>query len=297
MKKCLALMFACAFVGSLVSAQSGPWLAYTYKASIKRLDNQIGTVKYSLGAFDQSANTEAILDSYTTAKDSLSGYLLVPVCIGCAEGGSESSQPFGTSFLYVMRKGDKQDNIWKFETEVSAALFNKGVGIRGEDEEELAAFPTSLKKLTQAGMGFTFVFEDMGLTNDTKYGEVPYGFLGNGSSEGVITQTGFGKAKSLSETTVDFCQGTTTIRCHVVTSISGGMTGFVVQQGVCTEVPMWDVCALTLTPSGVMYGTWSIKLNESFSSDLNDLADFDEVEEAIVEKMDGYLLGGMTSAD
>jgi len=297
MKKCLALMFVCAFVGSVVSASSGSWLAYTYKASIKRLDNVISTVKYSTDVYDQKTNASIIFDSYTTAKDSFKGYLLVPLCVGCAEEGSSGSVPFGDSYLYIMRGDDKTDTIWRFSPEVGAGLFNKGVTIRPE-EDALAAFPTSLKKLTQAWMGFSFEFSDADLSIITKYGEVPYGFLGIGSADGVITQTGFGKAKSLSETTVSFCSPSTTIACHVITSISGGMTGFVNQKGVCTEVPIWDVCSLALIPNGVMYGTWSIKLSEKVSETINGFSDFEDVEAYIVDKMDGYLLGEeTTSAD
>jgi hypothetical protein len=290
MKKCLALMFVCAFAGSMASAQ---WLVYSYKASIHRLDNQISTVKYSADEFDLKANTEAILDSYTTAKDSLNGYLLVPLCIGCSEDGADSSQGFDGSILYVTRKGDKTDGVWKFGAEVDAALFNKGVGLRPEGDER-EAFPTSLKKLTQADMGMYYAFEGADLSIDTKYGEVPYGFLGIGSATGEIEQTGFGKAKSLSETTVDFCQGTTTIECMVITSIEGELIGWVVQTGVCTEVPMWDVCALTTTPNGTLHGDWSLKLNEKLSTQVNNSNDVDSL---MVDKLGKYLVGESSSAD
>jgi hypothetical protein len=179
---------------------------------------------------------------------------------------------------------------------VWAALFNKGVGIRPEDDAR-AAYPTSLKKLTQADMEVLYSFEGADLTIDTKYGEVPYGFLGIGSDSGSIEQTGFGKAKSLSETTIDFCQGTTTKECMIITSIDGELVGYVTQIGVCTEVPMWDVCSLALTPNGTLHGDWSIKLSESLSEDVNGMTDFADIDALMVDKLGKYLVGENSSAD
>lgn len=268
MKKWLALLLLCSFVGSVASAQ---WVVYDYKVSIKRLNSLISTIKYSTDNYDQASNTSLVFDSYTTAIDTLYGYLMVSICAGCdEETGSGGSMPFDSAVLLVRRKSDKTKAIWRFEPEVSAALFGKGVTLRPEDDE-LAAFPTSLKKLNQMWVAVVFEFADN--ADDApfgKYGDWPYGFLGHGSAEGIIEATGFGTAKLLSETSVSFCRPPTNTSCFVLDKMpQGRMVGFVFQKGVCTEVPMWDVCTLDLLSEGVMHGTWSIKLNNSLSTKVN----------------------------
>jgi len=302
MKKWLALMFVSAFVGSVASAQ---WLVYDFKASLKRLDAQLTQVKYSANVYDQKANTEAYLDSYTVASDSLKGYLQVPICIGCNDNGTDSSQAMA-SLLYIVRKDDKSKAIWKFAPEVSAGLFNKGVGVRIIDPDDLLGGPTSMKGLSQAWLDFWFPFEDQGILApfgkfNTDY---QYGFLGFGSVEGYIDYAGFGKAKLDSQSSVGVCGGSTSSACYMISTISGSLTGSSEWTGLCAQAPIWDICAFAGDPLGgpltraTVNGSWSIKLNNKVSAAVNG-ASTDAAKEAIlVDKLGGgELIGSSASED
>lgn len=274
MKKWLALLLLSAFVGSVASAQ---WVVYDFKASIKRLDDTISTVKYSPNVYDQSSTVPLIFDSYKVYVDSLWGYLLVPICIGCSDDGSDSSLPFGDAFLYLRRKADKTRAIWVLPAEVQAALFAKGVTNR-PDEEILGRSPTSLKKLNQVWMQLSFEFGDQGLEAPLgKYGDLPYGFLGHGSATGVLTGTGFGYAKLLSQTTVNFCSPSQDANCFVVSSIKNGrmVSLELVQKGICEDfIPIWDMCSdeegvMATTELAVAHATWNLKINNTLSTSAN----------------------------
>ena len=294
MKKCLAILFVCAFVGSVASAQ---WLVYDYKASIKRLDNQIKTVKYSADMYDQKANTETLMDTYAQVSDSLSGYLLVPICIGCAEIGSDTSLPFGDSFIYVNRKADKTKGWWKMDAVVAAGLQDKDVTWRKEGDA-LEFGPTSLKKLQHAWGSVVYAFEDIAPdAPHGKYGNWPYGFLGHGSAEGTITSTGFGDAKLLSETITGFCSPTTEESCLVVSNIVGTMVGIVLQKPVCEVPVIWDVCSLSGMFDAVISGTWSIKLNQKVTGKANASEDTDAFESWLKSKYGFSSFVGEDSAE
>lgn len=286
MKKWFLLTCVFAFVGSLaVSAQTtmggAQYWVYNYTNSIKRLDLKITSVKYSPDEFDQSSPlwTE-LLESYTTASDTLTGYLVVPVCFDCT-GTADTSAPFSVgnaydeSFIYVIRKADKTKTVWKVTADVYAGLFNLGVGVRPLDEDDALSemgYPTSKKKLTQAWMQVYFDFEDLAddaLFNST-FGYLPYGFYGFGYEYIWLGHAGFGKAKTI--TTGGFCIPSG--HCFVITSItSGRMAGYAYHKGVCGAPPIWDVCTLYPYPESATHGTWSLRLNEAMSSAFNGTLD------------------------
>jgi len=281
MKKSLAAVcFLFVFVGSLANAQ---YRVYDFKASITRLDLQIVKVKYSENEFDQKGEIvyplyNGLADTYGTAKDTLSGYLVVPICLDCCEeceGAADTSLSFDEEYtaLFLTRKGDKTKSVWVFgedeELEVGAALFNKGVAVR-PDEDDLEPAPTSLKKLKSAWMYVDFSFEDC--ADDAPYGKLgdwPYGFLGHGSAYGYLAMTGFGKAEVLTYTTQGsdaWCGPSTpseTDWCFAVSSISGSVVGWVEQKPVCLLPAIWDVCDIESNVwEGVLNGTWSVKYNK-----------------------------------
>lgn len=306
MKKWLALMFVSAFVGSVASAQ---WLVYDFKASIKRADTKLEKVKYSVNVYDQKANTEAYLDTVTAVSDSLKGFLMVPICVGCNENGVGSSMEM-PSWLYSTRKHDKTKAVWKFETSVSSGIFGKGVAGRFNEnvEDALQEGPTSLEGLKEAWMSFSFNFltpDDSFITGEMGNDYV-YGFLGIGSTDGSLTQAGFGKVKIDTQSSVGVCGGSTSSACFMIKSIDGHLTGMSNWTYVCGPA-IWDICLVTdedpagslLDPSAASVdGSWSIKLNSKVSADVN-AAPTDYAKEAIlVDKLGGgALIGDSASSD
>jgi VCBS repeat-containing protein len=283
------------------------WLVYDYRASIKRLDTRLDKVKYSVGAYDQKPNTEAYLDTATATSDSLRGFLLVPICVGCNENGTGTSLEMD-SYLYVTRKDDKTGAVWKFGTAVSAGTFAKGVAGRFNEnvEDNLQQGPTSLKKLDEAWMVFAFDFlSPDGMTISGPFGvEYLYGFLGTGSVDGNLVQAGFGKVKADKQSSVGVCGGSTVDACFMITSISGSLTGVSTWTYICGPA-IWDICSLTaesatgtlLDPStATVDGSWSVKLNKKVSAAVNS-ASTDAAKEAIlVNKLGGgELIGGAVS--
>lgn len=300
MKKWFLLMCVCAFVGNVVSA--GSWLVYDYKASIKRLDYKIANTKYSLSTPDGTSGlVTSALESYTTASDSLKGFLLLAMCEACGVyNGSDVSLPFDEAYLYLMRGADKTKNVWKFEAEVSSSLFGVGAYPESEILEQNTdgpqpGSPTSYKKLTQAGMLVGFELGDCFIPETGaqfgNWGTFPYGFLGHGSESGDVAAAGFGKAQTLTKSS--FCNPTAS--CFQVTSINGNLVAQVFQKGVCGRPPLWDVCTLEAVVESVMSGTWSVKLNNKLTDSFNAGAGNQNAADEITIIGDNYLrtkLGG-----
>jgi len=306
MKKWLALIFVSAFVGSVASAQ---WLVYDYKANIKRLDTQLTKVKYSLNVYDQKANTEAYLDTATAKADGLKGFLMVPICIGCNEDGTDSSLGMG-SWLYVMRAGDKGKAVWKFETEVSSGIFAKNVAARFNENQsdDLEGGPTSLKGLNEAWMslGFEFATPDDEYLTGPLGNDYVYGFLGIGSTDGYLYLGGFGKVTTDTQSSVGVCGGSTSNACYIISSINGSLVGDSNWTYVCGP-SMWDMCTLTggeeigssLDPVyATVDGSWSVKLNKKVSMAVNAASSDYAKEVILVNKLGGKrLIGDSASAD
>ena len=291
MKYVIAMVMAAVMVLSEVSG--GDWLVYSYKANIKRMDTKITKAKYSFDVYDKNADASILIDTYKTASDTLSGYLMIPVCIGCSEVGSDSSIPFGESYLYVIRRSDKTKAVWKFMPELDAGLFSKDVAPRPENDV-LAGYPTSLKKLNQSWVGLNFFFEDMGLAESYDSYLLPYGFLGYTSSEGAISSVGFGEAKTVTNTVssgLGLCDPLETTSCSMITAVKDGrIVGKVTHQGVCGAPSIWDVCSLEQTLTSVLYGSWSIRLNSKISASVNDMEELTDVEEFLINKLGGKSL-------
>lgn len=300
MKKLFALICVGAFAGSMASAQ---WLVYDYKASIKNLELKVTTVKYSLEDYDSSDYTVSDeLDSYTVVSNSLSGFLVIPMCMSCSpQYGAYTSVAFpngyaipenGGSKLYLKRSADKTKKIWKFDADVAAGLFNQGVAVRPDSDSDMSGTPTSLTKLTQAWMWVDFEFDaypndiewdseneyyietdgDFQYAQYSPYGLLPYGWLGFGSDYGYTAATGFGKAKAVTEEAL--CQADSF--CFAVDSISGSIIGWDWHIGVCSLPSIWDLCYQFEGPiqqgeynetNGVITGTWSVKINKKVSEE------------------------------
>jgi len=263
MKKCLALLFACVFVGSMASAQ---YLVYDYKANIKGLKDTVSVIKYSADEFDLKADTSAKLDSFSVGSESLKGFLVVPACASCDGYGTESF-PFDTdySYLYIMRTSDKAKNVGGFEPDAYAALFNKGVGVRPVDDAR-AESPTSMKNLKGASMEL-YIETDGYVGTDPAQKYFAWAIL-DYAKEVYLDMTGFGSAKVT--TITGACSDSS---CIAVSAISGTVTGYAYMGAACGEPPIWDVCSLELVTDSAISGTWSIKLNNKVSGEFSDTDD------------------------
>lgn len=289
-------MCACVFVGSLVSAQ---YVVYDYKASIKRMDLQLGNYKYSPDVYDAKDTVTVPWDSYTTAKDTLKGYLVLPVCAGCNEDGTDTS--IGNSaLLIVTRKGDKSKGVMALYPSVSSAVFGKTVGGRPADDE-LAAGPFSMKKLNEAWMSMSYAIPAIDdVYQSTKFGDIPAGFLGMGSVEANVMHAGFGKVESVTPKSDPGLCGNVDPEssCLTLKSVSGDLVGETAQTYVC-ELSIWDMCSFTLdTPAGaivdsaVLHGSWSVKYNKKATADVNGLSDEDDLFDYLKSKLGGkYWMG------
>lgn len=251
---------------------SGQWLAYDFKASIKRLDNKLGIVKYSPDVYDGVSRAQAVFESYSTVSDTLTGLLFVPECASCCNCGEP--EPNSQAILFIKRKGDKTKALWEFNADFITGAFGKKAAMRcGEDV--LAGGPTSLKGLDQAWANLFLTFDEAGTLEEYgKFGLWPYGFLGFCSGAGEITCTGFGKVKTLIQSTTGNCnESAKTSACVELQSVSGQLTGTVEQIGGCSEPPIWELCSFgEFSPAGqmrydaVVSGSWSLKLNRKLSS-------------------------------
>lgn len=282
MKKILAALLVGAFGLSAV-AQS---VVYDYKASFKRVDPQykIRTIK------EDGSSYKAVTESYGIASDSITGYIVLPVCEDC-DGELESSLEDFEGVAYLVRKGDKISKkaelpfVLKTDVDAAAAIFGKEAYIVGYPTD---GDPSDVKNLKNAWMTLNFWAPgatdldpenviDSGMLIPAAAGEdVWLGFLGLDNVAGsrpYVWNKGFGTVKTISQaeaTTLGFCDGDTTPgwSCAIIQSISGSTLGEFAYEGLCGNTPMWDLCDPTedgMVNVAPIAGTWTLKYNASLS--------------------------------
>ena len=291
MKKTLIAMLIAVVSTSLFAAD---YLAYDYKASIKRLDLVVTYKK-----------NNPIMQNYKVANDTINGVVLIPICANCLEeGGVESSmdmsqvQPMGW-FVRVGDKLSKKNGIpfVAFDDEVFVATAKFGAYTLGKDPR-----PQNRKSNKYAWMKLGYALGDNDGSIDVKEiqkkfsGEdIDYRFLGASNTDaGYVVNTGFGTVKPTSETVTEFdpCEGVVrddTYYCDMVISITGTLCGgpqFDIMMdeaptdplynGLCNTTPMWDICEEDLEHHAVICGTWTLKYNASLTK-----AFFEEGETAV----------------
>jgi len=283
MKKILVALLVGAF-GISAMAQS---IVYDYKATVKRVDPQykVRTIKGS------SSSYKAVTESYGIASDTISGYVVLPVCEDC-DGDLETSLDrddfVGTA--YLVRKGDKLSKkagkpfIAVTDAEARAAIFGKDAYIVGYPSN---GNPSDVKNLKSAWMWMWVELPgatdtdpdtviDSGLLIPAAPGENVYlGFLGldNLYEYSCFRSTGFGTAKILSYSeaaSLGFCDGAeaSSWSCAIIQSISGTVQGEYFYEGLCGVTPMWDLCDPTddgNTGYAPVTGAWTLKYNASLS--------------------------------
>ncbi len=294
MKKVLAALLVASF-GAGLMAQN---VVYDYKASIKRLDASFAIKKIN--------KAQAVTQSYKVVSDTISGYVVLPMCISC-EGPAESLLSFEAdkpSMAYLVRKGDKLSKGSKIygtsknvpyvlvtEVDGAAALF--GAFNNLTDEENRHKPLTSIKAANKAWMKLNYAMPEDSVSISTKkvlskLGEegITLGFLGltntaASAPETKVQHTGFGTAqiKSWSEAaSLGWCDSHpgTEGSCQIVNTITGTLVGYPKYLGMCDATPMWDVCynaeddtATEDVNDGVICGTWTLKYNKTMTSKYN----------------------------
>jgi hypothetical protein len=287
MKKILAALLVASF-GAGLMAQN---LVYDYKASIKRLDAQFSV---------KTANkVKFVASSYKVASDTISGYVVLPICVGCYAGGVESSldEEF-TGMAYLVRKGDKLSKkagvpyVLVTPVDANAAIFGAYVNIKDAQGRPQA----SIKAANKAWMWLDYALPNDATSISTKYvlknvaeDQITLGFLGltnTGVEEGTLVQhTGFGSAKITGwsqAAELGWCADgeAASGSCQYVSSISGTLVGYPTYLGMCGVTPMWDVCYSAVAPintdmvnDGVISGSWTFKYNQSVTKGYNAATD------------------------
>ena len=308
MKKILAAILVCAFGVSAMAAS----VVYSYKSSFTRIDPIYKVRTIGTG----SSKVKTVTESYSTKKDTIDGYIILPVCEECngtceeCNGTLESSIDdfYGTGYFgtgYFTRKGDKlgrKANIFgtvKTTVYAEAGIFGKNAYVTGHPN--IQGDPSDLKELKSAWMWVYFGLpgaEKVDPNSVVKSGDIIkgagdedvfYGFLGLDNVEGYsVSNAGFGSVKVVSHTEaakLGFCEGDpgSSYSCQIINSIAGSTIGWFEYEGLCNNTPMWDLCdpsAVNKVTEAPIVGTWSLKYNNALS-DLGDSAK----EEAILNKL------------
>lgn len=279
MKKFIAaLLFAS--IGAGLMAQT---LVYDYKASIKRLDAgfKVRTVK----------KVKMVTEDYKVASDVISGYVTLPICVGCdVDGVSSSMDDSFAGKAFLVRKGDKLSKkaglpyILVTDAKANAAIFGAYVDVK--DEKEQKPLP-SIKNANKAWMWLDYQLPANSTVISTKYvlknvaaEEMAIGFLGLTNTgrydepKDYVYNTGFGTAKVTSwyeAAALGWCKEgeDKSGSCQYVNTISGTLVGYPTYLGMCNVTPMWDVCydATTATVNdSVICGSWTLKYNAKLTS-------------------------------
>jgi len=283
MKKILAALLVASF-GAGLMAQN---LVYDYKASIKRLDAQFSV---------KTANkVKFVASSYKVASDTISGYVVLPICVGCYAGGVESSldEEF-TGMAYLVRKGDKLSKkagvpyVLVTPVDANAAIFGAYVNIKDAQGRPQA----SIKAANKAWMWLDYNLPNDSVRISTKYvlpkvaedgidlgflGLTNIGYTGKGAT---VSHTGFGAAKItgwVEAAELGWCVNTAGAEgsCQYVSSIAGTLVGYPAYRGMCNVTPIWDVCYSVAEGNtvnhheGVISGSWTFKYNKSVTKGYN----------------------------
>lgn len=309
MKKFIAaLLFAS--IGAGLMAQT---LVYDYKASIKRLDAgfKVRTEK----------KVKFVSEEYKVASDTISGYVTLPICVGCNVDGVESSvgEDF-TGYAYLVRKGDKLSKkagvpyVLKTPVTANAAIFGAYVDVKDEQKQAPRA---SIKNATKAWMWLDYQLPSNSTKISTKYvlsnvaaEEITLGYLGLTNTgryedpKSYVYNTGFGTAKVTSwykAADLGWCEDGTEEggSCQYVNTISGTLVGYPTYLGMCGVTPMWDVCydAVNNTATindGVICGSWTLKYNAAATKGFNAA---DDGEEYLVKKLGASSMAAVIDGD
>lgn len=286
MKKILAALLVASFGAGLMAQD----LVYDYKASIKRLDAQFSVKSEKKDKF--------VASSYKVASDTISGYVVLPICVACHEDGVESTMGDDfTGTAYLVRKGDKISKkagvpyVLVTPVDAAAAIFGAYVNIK----DEVGKPKANIKAANKAWMWLNYTLPNNYVNVSTKYvlknvaeADMPMGYLGltnvgiaqtEDGEYSMVQHTGFGTAKITGwyeAAELGWCiDGTESSgSCQYVNTISGTLVGYPTYLGMCLVTPMWDVCYnendnIDMVNNSVISGSWTLKYNKSVTANYN----------------------------
>lgn len=307
MKKILFAVLASTFATALMADY-----VYDYKASIKRIDPS-----YKVRTFTENqSKVKGVTESYNVVSDTLSGYIVVPRCIGCDEDGIVTSLNNKNGKAYIVRKGNKyakytaeydenneyvkdvSEKVLVTPVVMSSGIFGAYVYNAAKDGKPRA----DIKDAKKAWMSLDYASQNNESTKIPftailkNVGETPqwYGFLGV-DNLGVVNvySTGFGTVAQLSQKDkyeFGVCDDNVIdgYSCQYINTISGSLIGYANYMGACDITPMWDLCysarkenSMMPINEAVITGTWTLKFNKS----LTKITDAAEQQAAILSKL------------
>jgi len=320
MKKILVAILGGA-IGLSAVAQT---VVYDYKATFKRINPIIKIRKVN--------KVDTVTESYDVSSDTISGYVMLPVCDDCF-GPVDTGNNRGHA--YLTRKGDKYSKaanipfVTKVDVWAESAVFGQNAFIEGRAPADTD--PADEKELKKAWMWLWFDMHDpldltlapapaVGVVADAGHHILAnqvvkklavdakdplsylwYGFMGlDNSLGGWVDNAGFGSVKIYSSSSsLGLCGRQDGRPCRLIQNISGSTLGDFTYQGICTGIPMWDLCAPDAMGAGAnvwqppvinmapIAGTWTLKLNTTLTkiTGANPKAKRDAQELAIYKKL------------
>lgn len=275
MKKLLtAILIGIVSATVFAAGESAQFNVYDYKASIKRIEYVMTTKKAN--------KVQHLLESYKVVSDTIQGYVVIPACIKCYEGGvAEALDGMEGSQGWFIRKGDKlwsksyNKNHVAHDSNVFIAVGKFGAQIEGEMDTPIEG---SKNKYAWMKLGYALGVDDniIDINNFVKNfsDNLDYAFLGASNMDaGYVVNTGFGTIKnSKQDPTYDPCEGIQEYdACDRVESITGTLCGGPTvdaidekdpeYMGLCNKTPIWDLCSDNQITKAVICGTWTLKYN------------------------------------
>ena len=307
MKKILFAVLASTFASALM----GDYV-YDYKASIKRINptykNYTATVRGSKYA--------TVSESYSVVSDSIKGYIVTKECVGCDTQNTSlatSSLDQKAVVAYLTRTGDKKDKyIWQVDATYSANVFGAFIyPTEGNPQKDASAAKKAWMDLdysipAEKNSKFVKLSEYVNVKADripSGYDKAYYGFLGLDNYGPIkVVQTGFGTASSAVTPGTEGSLGCLEPQpgkepCSKITvkSISGTLVGDATYDGLCGNIPMWDVCKTTVKAHVAGFsGTWTLKLNTSLTKSYNNATNDSDAKLVLIKKLGGSALSDVT---
>ena len=263
---------------------------YDFKCTFKRIEPVLKSIKAD------GVNPWHL--SYKTVSDNLMGYIVVPTCCGdeeicvdCGEGDLWGKEDYDqkAAYIYVYRRGEANEKtlLFKAPIELKGGVFGEGYNDAYKDSDKAEAI---YKKARQGFVSIVFdvdAFEELSRPYVEGSREIEYGFLGFTSMDGTFVMTGFGNVTpnvKKTKSTQNLCGSTpaTSFLCFQMNNFTGNMVGsFNYGNSAlcdsCDESSIFDPCLYTERKfNAVVNGTWTLKLNKTYSKKYSEIEEVDE---------------------
>ncbi len=269
---------------------------YDFKCTFKRIEPVLKSIKVD------GVNPWHL--SYKTVSDNLTGFIVVPTCCGnedkcieCGDGDLWGKEDFDqkAAYIYVYRRGEALEKtlLYKAPIDLKGGVFGDGYNDAYNSTEKSEVI---FKRANQGFVSIVFdvdEFEELSREYVSGSREIEYGFLGFTSLDGTFVMTGFGNvtpnikkvkgAQNLCGSTPD-----SKFLCFQMNNFTGNMVGTFNYSNTalcesCDEASIFDPCKyLDRKFNAVVNGTWTLKLNKTYSKKY---AEIEEVDEFALKKL------------